>query len=371
MYPPRTVASEVLGRAFEGALQLLPQRRFECSYVFSGWGGWRYPQFLEHALSATGASREFLKGDGPRLLRRTGYRKFSAARPIRTVPIFRDFTSNFIAVRRGGSEPVMISIDEDYFSHLPQVAALSECQPRGPAVMPYFAHPGMLKRIDGRMVVDGCAKRAIRVGFAGTVTAQHARIVGFDIHDRSAILEHLLEQFGDFTEYAGNPSTWRPSRPIVLATSIPSATGSNGYSNYSLVRDDYLDFLASTDFALAPPGLDMPHSHNLVEAMSQGAIPILNYANWLSPRLQHGVNCLQFQNLAELSTTVQAALEMPLSRIYDMRAEVLRYYESFLRPDSVGRQILQRQPSTLFVNAETHSLRWFPGYGATRPGNGG
>ena len=111
----------------------------------------------------------------------------------------------------------------------------------------------------------------------------------------------------------------------------------------------------------------MPHSHNLIEGMSQGAIPILPYGELMCPPLESEVNCLSFATLDELDDAVDAALSMSPTRVAEMRASVLRYYREVLSPAAVGAQIFERRPSTLYVNAEHTSVASFVSHSTASP----
>ena len=58
----------------------------------------------------------------------------------------------------------------------------------------------------------------------------------------------------------------------------------------------WLEALAKADFFLACPGVLMPLCHNVIESLVAGAIPILQYGSYLSPRLEDGINCLAFRD---------------------------------------------------------------------------
>lgn len=48
---------------------------------------------------------------------------------------------------------------------------------------------------------------------------------------------------------------------------------------------DWLYCLSSTKFLICPPGMIMPLCQNVIEALSVGTVPILNYNSWLNPSL--------------------------------------------------------------------------------------
>jgi hypothetical protein len=54
-------------------------------------------------------------------------------------------------------------------------------------------------------------------------------------------------------------------------------------TKHKLSMSDYIDTMSRSDFFIRPPGVVMPHSHNLVEAMSVGTVSITNYHSYMRP----------------------------------------------------------------------------------------
>jgi glycosyltransferase involved in cell wall biosynthesis len=120
----------------------------------------------------------------------------------------------------------------------------------------------------------------------------------------------------------------------------------------------YLSFLQRCSFFLAAPGFRMPLCHNLVEAMSVGAVPIVSYGDWLDPPLRDGVDCLGYSTLQELETTIERALAMPEDEIARLRSGVLAYYAEHLSVESLARRLcpqLDASP-TIVVNSEWETV---------------
>jgi hypothetical protein len=81
----------------------------------------------------------------------------------------------------------------------------------------------------------------------------------------------------------------------------------------------------------------MPHSHNLVEAMSVGTIPITNYHSYMRPQLTPDGNCLAFSTIQELEMVIDCALCISAAKIRRLREGVISYYEEYIEQENFGK----------------------------------
>lgn len=88
-------------------------------------------------------------------------------------------------------------------------------------------------------------------------------------------------------------------------------------------------YLSTADFIFCAPGMTMPMCHNILEAMSVGVIPILNYANWLNPSLQDGINCFEYRNFTDIKKVIDRALSLSGSEKQILRQNTLEYYKKY------------------------------------------
>ena len=86
----------------------------------------------------------------------------------------------------------------------------------------------------------------------------------------------------------------------------------------------------------------MPMCHNVVEAMAVGTIPLIDYPEWLHPRLEHLTNCIAFDGKEDLVAKMRLALSMPTSKVAEMRANVAAYYSAYLQPEVAVERIEAR-----------------------------
>lgn len=124
-----------------------------------------------------------------------------------------------------------------------------------------------------------------------------------------------------------------------------------------------LDNLAYTlnqfSFYLALPGIIIPQSHNLMEAMLCGCIPVIyrDYANLLDPPLEPFKNAIIFSSLKELEDLVEKVFQMKAMDIQRMRSNVEAYYQSYLTPSAVVKKVIQNHSAKIFIQAEHLSFK--------------
>jgi hypothetical protein len=195
-------------------------------------------------------------------------------------------------------------------------------------------------------------KRTIRLFFAGSLSGDEKKYTDefkFPILNRDIILNHLIATFGNIIETGLN---WQKFQPFAM---ILTNDTRDENEKHQLSMPEYMDAMANADFFVCPPGWRMPHSHNLIEAMSVGTIPLTNYFSYMKPSLTPDTNCLAFATVEELESVVNRALNMPAEGIATLREGVLAYYEQYLEPKSFGKTFIDNIPrlSELVVNDES------------------
>ncbi|WP_158825336.1 hypothetical protein [Mucilaginibacter lacusdianchii] len=116
--------------------------------------------------------------------------------------------------------------------------------------------------------------------------------------------------------------------------------------------------LVKFNYFFAVPGVVMPFSHNIVEAMSVGCIPILQdtYAQLFSPPLKHHINALIFKDKDDLSDLISYAFNLSENEIAILRKNVDDYYSHYLTPHAVVSMLLRDKHEHVFLQAEHHSV---------------
>lgn len=104
--------------------------------------------------------------------------------------------------------------------------------------------------------------------------------------------------------------------------------------------EDWLGTVAKAQFFLACPGVRYPMSHNLIEAMAVGSVPITQYPELFFPPLIHGENCLVYRDEEDLIAVVKQAIYMQDAEVRTLSEGAVRYYEAWLKPESVMTRLL-------------------------------
>jgi len=221
--------------------------------------------------------------------------------------------------------------------------------------MPYFMHPSVYYQgLHHHADSNSERERPIRIGFFGTRDANfYKQNFQFPMMNREQILESFFARFVDQVKVANaSVSGWKKQQ---IVASLDDRGGDHSTKTF-LPLSEYLGALRKCDFFLSPPGWCMPLSHNLIEGMAAGAIPIINSSEYLYPALEHSVNCLTFSTAVELKATCEEALAMSSKEIEEMRRNVTRYYEVYLKPGNWLIQALSSEAKNLLVNAEELSI---------------
>lgn len=237
-----------------------------------------------------------------------------------------------------------IFIDYDYFGTSTPIDGL---------YLPYFMHPSSYVLLDEKTEnLSENTTRPIKIFFAGSSLPVYREYLKFAMLDRWSITELIQKVF--YNHIIRYDKSFQGSADILLAiTSSPV----NSFSKYDLEFNKYLSLCSRSRFFLCPPGLSMPMSHNLIECMYAGAIPITNYADYLHPRLTHMKNCLCFNTQKDLCEVIQIALDMSENCINVMRKNVQSFYREYLSPESQAQRILRHPtPYTMYVNNENCSV---------------
>lgn len=223
--------------------------------------------------------------------------------------------------------------------------------------MPYFMHPAVYQNgLDRLPVPEVRNARKIRIGFFGTRDAKfYTRRFHFEMLDRERILDSFLASYADRIWNVDGPVGGWSKREIAVA--VDDVGGDREVKSF-LPLPEYLQALRDCDFFLSPPGWCMPLSHNLIEGMAAGCIPILNCPEFLEPSLIQGLNCLAFESPQGLVEAIDRALTMAPVEVESMRSAVIAYHQAHLRAGVwLGEALAGAEPmAEVLVNAEEVSM---------------
>jgi hypothetical protein len=212
---------------------------------------------------------------------------------------------------------------------------------------PVFVHPLITTKTKLPFQYDIEALRTARIFFGGnTKQGKYDKsLIGERYHmlSRRAMIAEALGHFSpDMIHSPSNAKEW-------LNSSLPHSFVLFETQLCQIPQDRWLEALSKADFFLACPGVGMPLCHNLIEALAAGAIPIMQYANYLTPPLQDEVNCLAFCDESSLRMALARALTMDYDQILAMRRNVRSYYDENLAPGKFAARLFNG-PQTLLMN---------------------
>ena len=208
-----------------------------------------------------------------------------------------------------------------------------------PIIMPYPVHPVHAGAdLQSRLRACRTIQKKMRIFFSGETAGYVTNRIHYPNNKllRTEAIGIITKQMGEkrslVTDEAGLDH--------LLATRAHTNTFVLGETNeFRVDNRNWLSTLAKAEFFLCLPGYVMPMCHNAVEAMAVGAIPIINYAEWFDPSLEHLKNCIVFDGGNDLVAKLNMVLEMPDDQIEKMRRNVIDYYDNYLSPAWFCRRI--------------------------------
>ncbi len=237
-----------------------------------------------------------------------------------------------------------LQIDVNYFSTEKETDSY---------ILPYQMHPEIYDSGISEIVGDMReGSRTIRVLFAGNSGDTYSNpdieeIFGKINRNRlTDILKCMID---------GSKVLWIESKHAFMEESRTKKDSLFFLSkDVRLEIDEWMGALANADFYVAAPGVSMPFSHNAVEAMAVGTIPIIEYGEMFVPELRDGVNCMTFSGEDDFKRRIHDCISMSDNEILRLRTGVIEYYEQYLAPKSVVGNLCRKagKVSKLYVNCE-------------------
>jgi hypothetical protein len=140
----------------------------------------------------------------------------------------------------------------------------------------------------------------------------------FGVLSRLELLDTLRQRFPDrIIDSLGRGTS---SRPIVLIDSRKAA----------ISAESWLPTLSRARFFLCCPGGRQPLCHNLIEAMSVGTIPLIEYGDRITPRLRDGETAICFDGRRGLIDAVERIDRLTADELLGLSRRVAAFYDEHL-----------------------------------------
>ena len=240
----------------------------------------------------------------------------------------------------------------DYFSSLQKKDKNSE---EKEVYIPMTMHPLMYHNDLWDIQFENKAKKSVFM--IGNFDEIYKKIdqTPFEVYNRVFLYNYLsskalLTKFSDFSDFKYFLQNKEDGKCILLDS-----------NKIHIPMDQLRGVLSNFAFFIACPGVVMPFCHNIIEAMSVGSIPIIqkNYASLFRPLLENNVNCLIFDDLLDLENLLNRCYYMEDSTVLKITNSVLNYYEKYLTPSSVVKNIENNIDSIFYLQAEHASVDVF------------
>ena len=207
--------------------------------------------------------------------------------------------------------------------------------------IPYGMHPAQVVRGHSQRLEDLRNRRPrVKFLFAGACqTSEYANPEITDLFGLTPrnILYDILNDVAKNEELhvvRSYDALMNANNPVDLAIIATSDTEKN-----RIEVDYWMDVLSSASFFVAGPGICMPMSHNVIEAMSVGTIPIVEYPNLFTPSLNEEAACVPFDGRHSFRQVVERCLKLDDDVVESHRQRVLDYYRTYLDVQTVSRKL--------------------------------
>jgi len=227
--------------------------------------------------------------------------------------------------------------------------------------VPMCEYPGFYFYGVENRIVDKNFSRKKSVFMSGNIDSKYYREITkseiFDVLSRREVADFVMNQ-----PYYFNVNT-RDELNNFIISNIDSKVIiiDTKEEKFGISFKELKNILVEFNFYLALPGIFIPQSHNVIEAMSMGCIPVIhkNYATLFTPHLIHMENAIIYYNLKELDIQLSKLSYLQDNIIDSMKINVLEYYKNYLSPESIVNIIENNNFSRIFIQAENKSLEFF------------
>jgi hypothetical protein len=268
---------------------------------------------------------------------------FSSKIPKNAIAIFSDKTSEMEQFK---------FISNDYYSTIFN-------EPENSYHVPLGLHPNMYKKGLWNQPINHANKK-LSIFFAGNFDEfEYKRLAKqkkFKMLDRVSLLK-LIESLPNSTF----PKTYK----ALLADAKDGQIDIVNQADFRVSEESLRQTIANYYFFIACPGVVSPLSHNLFEAMSVGAIPIIHqlYADMFNPKLENYKNAIIYSD-NNFADKLKEALEFSTEQADAMGKNVIDYYNSNSTPKAIVKNLIDPKYKYYFLSAGRTSVNLFKGENA-------
>ena len=200
----------------------------------------------------------------------------------------------------------------------------------GLPVMPYPMFPVHTLRSTPQTRSQLRAMTKAGVFFAGNQKARYGRdqlASKFGVLSRLEVLETLRSEYP--ARIADCSAEGCADRIVLRDSSV-----------HPIQSHDWMRTIAKHQFFLCCPGASQPVCHHLIEAMSVGTVPILEYSSRLTPQLVDGENAICFDGADGLRDAIRRIDGMPVQSLRRLSEGAADHYDQHLDGEGFLSRVL-------------------------------
>lgn len=171
----------------------------------------------------------------------------------------------------------------------------------------------------------------------------------FKVESRRGIYDLLIDK-PYYKKVTSNEGFFEPDSEGKVML-VPTGDVSVGITE---IRSHFSKF----EFFFALPGDKTPLCHNLIEAMSVGAIPFMEqpYADLFDDPLEDGVNAIIYNGREDMLNKIPEVLNMDNAQISKLRKGVEDYYKEHLTPQAIANKIVNKGYKRIYLQSGNKGL---------------
>jgi len=155
--------------------------------------------------------------------------------------------------------------------------------------------------------------------------------------NRYQVLQIVLSP--EFREWVYEPTSWEQFENDRRAGLLVDRFVVIDVRRFSVPQELWLETLSQAQYFLAPPGYTQPFSHNVVEALSVGTVPILNYGHLFRPQMVNEVDVLAFDTEDSLRRLLRRLRDRQTPSWIELKNRAWLYQRNNLSPQSIAQKI--------------------------------